>query len=86
MDYMPEKPVETCPYKEPTVNIKSGSRGEGAKWVQWHLQKTVAPEIVVDGVFGAKSKAATIEFQKTYGLDADGIVGKATRPVMKNAL
>ncbi|KUO21577.1 peptidoglycan-binding domain-containing protein [Streptomyces dysideae] len=32
----------------------------------------------IDGYFGAQTKAATIEWQKRYGLTADGWVGDAT--------
>ena len=34
--------------------------------------------IVADGISGAKTKAAIIDFQKKNGLDADGIVGPKT--------
>ncbi len=33
---------------------------------------------VADGVFGAKTKAAVVAFQKSKGVDADGIVGPRT--------
>jgi peptidoglycan hydrolase-like protein with peptidoglycan-binding domain len=32
----------------------------------------------VDGVFGAKTEAATLAFQKARGLTADGIIGPNT--------
>lgn len=81
-----DEPKEACPYTEPNTNRRMGNKNEGVKWLQWHLQKTVAPEMVVDGAFGAKTLAAVIEFQKKYKIAADGIVGKATRTAMKNAL
>lgn len=37
------------------------------------------PKSEIDGVFGAKTKAAVIEFQRKNNLDADGLVGPATR-------
>lgn len=52
----------SCPYIEPTTLIKSGSRGEGAKWVQWYLNRFQDSSIVVDGIFGAKSVAALKKF------------------------
>jgi hypothetical protein len=26
-------PDKICPYQEPTVNLKNGSKGEGVKWL-----------------------------------------------------
>lgn len=71
-----------CPYSEPLLNIKNGSSGNGAKWVQWHLNKHGA-NLTVDGAFGAKSVSALKEFQKKHGLVADGICGKQTRVELK---
>lgn len=72
-----------CPYTEPTTLVKSGSRGEGAKWVQWHLNKFQDSTIVVDGIFGTKSVTALKKFQSRAGLTADGICGAATRAAFK---
>ena len=71
-----------CPYAEPTKNIKKGSLGNGAKWVQWHLNRH-GSSLVVDGNFGNLSVAALVAFQKKSGLVADGICGSATRSVLK---
>ena len=83
-----DKPISTkatavCPYKEPTVNIRSGSRGEGAKWTQWYLNVVDDAGLSVDGVIGAKSVAAIKIFQQKAGLAADGISGKQTRAALK---
>lgn len=72
----------TCPYTEPTRNIKQGSAGTGASWVQWHLNQFGA-KLTVDGIFGSKSVKALKEFQAKYNLEADGICGPATRAVLK---
>lgn len=69
-------------YTEPTANIRQGSTGEGAKWVQDRLNQN-GYSVTVDGIFGAKSKAALVAFQKAKGLTADGICGKNTREVLK---
>lgn len=74
-----------CPYKEPTTNIKNGSRGEGAKWTQWMLNEANNAGLVVDGIIGAKSVAAIKAFQKKSGLTVDGISGKLTRTALKEA-
>ena len=36
------------------------------------------PPINVDGIFGEATRQAVIAFQKTYGLNPDGIVGRQT--------
>jgi lysozyme len=41
-----------------------------------HIQKKLG--LVVDGIFGAKTKATILEFQKVNGLIADGVVGPQT--------
>ena len=61
------------PYKEPTSTVREGNRGAAVKWVQWALG------VHVDGVFGSKTRAAVIAFQKRHHLTADGVVGAKTR-------
>lgn len=41
-----------------------------------YIQKKLG--LVVDGIFGAKTKAALLEFQKVNGLIADGVAGPQT--------
>ena len=82
----PPKNASQCPFKEPTRNIVIGASGESAKWVQWHLKASVAPELPIDGTFYTLTRNAVIEFQKKYGLAPDGIVGKATRTKMKEVV
>jgi hypothetical protein len=45
-------------------------------WQERMVQRGFA--LTIDGKYGPKSKAATIEFQKQQGLAADGIVGPKT--------
>lgn len=54
------------------TTLKQGSRGAEVKTLQSLLKVTS------DGIFGQKTKAAVIAFQKANGLVADGIVGKKT--------
>lgn len=70
------------PYKEPTKDIKNGSKGEGVKWVQWELNSAGA-HLTVDGIFGAKTEQAVKDYQKKNKLKIDGIVGTETRKKMK---
>lgn len=72
------------PFIEPTANIKKGSKGEGAKWVQWYLWRFgLIDKSGIDGIIGTKSVAAIKEAQRRLGLVVDGIVGKNTRNTWK---
>lgn len=85
-------PVNT--YKEPLLTMKVGSKGDGVKWVQWHLvrlgylaEKTAKGNSNIDGVFGTGTEAAVKAFQKKAFPNApkewDGKVGSKTRAAMK---
>ena len=45
---------------------------------QLNLGPSQLPPLSLDSIFGAKTKARTIEFQKASGLTADGIIGPKT--------
>lgn len=62
------------------VVIGLNDRGSDVKTIQKRLSNLgFLPKKEVDGVFGAKSKEAVAKFQAENNLDADGIVGPATR-------
>lgn len=73
------------PYQEPTYLIRYGSRGDGVKWAQSILKEN-GYSIVVDGIFGAKTKNAVQHFQKYNNLSTDGIVGIQTRTALKKSV
>lgn len=54
-------------------NLKEGVRNENVRQLQ-----TLLGGLNADGIYGPKTKAAVIAFQKANGLTADGIVGPAT--------
>lgn len=69
----------------PCVNaaaVKVGSRGEVVRTIQTKLKRWGYYTGGVDGIFGAKTKAAVQFFQRRNGLAADGIVGDATARAM----
>ncbi|HIU91200.1 MAG TPA: spore cortex-lytic enzyme [Candidatus Fimimonas merdipullorum] len=69
----------------PCVNaaaVKVGSRGEVVRTIQTKLKRWGYYTGGVDGIFGAKTKAAVQFFQRRNGLTADGIVGAATARAM----
>lgn len=59
-------------------------RGEAVKKIQSALNRLgLLPSDEIDGVFGGKTRAAVIIYQKIHNLDADGLVGEATRTALK---
>ncbi|MGQ4647932.1 peptidoglycan-binding protein [Lyngbya aestuarii] len=62
--------------------LKEGSQGEEVKKLQGFLTTTGYNPGAIDGIFGSKTKAAVIRFQKDYGITEDGIVGPVTRAKM----
>lgn len=72
----------TNPYQEPTQIIKKGSKGEGASWVQFQLQRA-GYQIDVDGDFGKISDSILRTYQASHNLDDDGECGRLTRESLK---
>jgi murein L,D-transpeptidase YcbB/YkuD len=69
------------------AGLKQAKREEkGMKWVQEALNKVMGTRLVIDGVFGAKTKAVVMRFQKKYGLQVDGIPGPMTKAKLKEVL
>ena len=60
------KTLSACP------TLKVGARGNITKLMQQKIG------VVADGIFGSGTKQAVINYQKSKGLSADGIVGKNT--------
>lgn len=60
------------------ATYRQGSSGAVVKTIQQKLKNWGYYKGAVDGVYGAKTKAAVISFQKKNGLTADGVVGAKT--------
>ncbi len=60
------------------ATLKQGSQGDLVKTVQQKLIRWGYLKGSADGIFGAKTKAAVIAFQKKNGLTADGVIGTRT--------
>ena len=58
--------------------LRQGSRGDDVKRLQQILG------ILADGIFGAQTRRAVIDFQRRHGLVVDGIVGSQTWGVLNN--
>jgi peptidoglycan hydrolase-like protein with peptidoglycan-binding domain len=75
--------------------LKQGVCGPEVEYLQQQLQAAGFFEGAVDGVFGARTKAAVMAFQRARGLEVDGIAsprtwaaldtrrGTGLRPVLK---
>jgi cell wall-associated NlpC family hydrolase len=58
--------------------VREGSRGPAVKELQTLLKSKGFNPGAADGVFGPKTKAAVLAFQRSQGITADGIVGPQT--------
>ena len=81
-----EIPVEYNPFIEPSRNVKFGTVGNDALFVEWYLWrfgkfvKDGMPDSSrIDGVITQDDVALIIEVQELLGLEPDGVVGKDTK-------
>lgn len=66
--------------------MKQGSRGSNVKQLQQNLIGLGYLEGSADGSYGSKTKAAVKEFQRDFGLSADGNAGEATQSALRSAV
>ena len=77
-------PVMGISSSYPGRPLRRGTTGPGVVTIQTELNRIsqnypAIPKIpTVDGIFGARTEAAVRKFQEVFGLDVDGIVGRAT--------
>ena len=70
--------------------LQEGSSGDGVRTLQYFLSYLsqfydTIPPTPIDGDFGASTRASVEGAQRTFGLDADGIVGEGTWFAIVNA-
>ncbi|MGG6432665.1 peptidoglycan-binding domain-containing protein [Anoxybacillus sp. D401a] len=63
--------------------LREGNRGQAVKDLQLML-KYVGYSVSVDGVYGSETEKYVKDFQKSVGLQADGIAGKNTYNALNN--
>ena len=77
-------PVMGITSSYPGRPLRRGTTGPSVVTIQTELNRIsqnypAIPKIPsVDGIFGARTEAAVRKFQEVFGLDVDGIVGRAT--------
>lgn len=74
--------IQDNPYKLDALGLRSGARGESVKWLQFELNR-YSYALACDGIYGPKTKAAVISYQKARGLVPDGIAGRLTLKSLK---
>jgi peptidoglycan hydrolase-like protein with peptidoglycan-binding domain len=57
--------------------VRSGARDHPVRTLQ-HLLRAHNQNVLVDGIFGARTEAAVRAFQASHGLAVDGVVGRQT--------
>lgn len=77
-------PVENIPSSAPTVTLREGDTGRDVELIQRKLNRISTnfpgiPKIYpADGFFDSSTTAAVTKFQEVFGLNPDGLVGRAT--------
>lgn len=77
-------PVENIPGSAPPVTLREGDTGRDIELIQRRLNRISTnypgiPKIYpTDGFFGPSTTDAVRKFQEVFGLDVDGLVGRAT--------
>jgi hypothetical protein len=72
---------------EPTGLFDEGTEDKSVEWVK-AIQEAVGPHnpvpLVIDGLAGPKTMAATVRYQQAMDLTPDGIAGPLTRAALDN--
>ena len=70
---------KVCPYAETSKTLRRGMRGDDVRYLQWLLNhKFGYDNVTVDGGFGPTTEKIVCAFQRSVGLEDDGVVGKLT--------
>jgi len=77
----PTTPSQTQ-YALGTKVLKLGSKGDAVKELQRFLNDKLKLGLVIDGRLGAKTIAVIKKWQKSQGLDPDGLIGPDTKAIM----
>ncbi|MFF8773746.1 peptidoglycan-binding protein [Kitasatospora sp. NPDC015120] len=72
-------PTQACNFTTARPTVKKGSSGDAVKQAQCYLNASLTGEaLLVDGVFGPVTDAATRRFQSCAKITVDGVIGAQT--------
>ena len=80
------------PQAAPALRVAAGAMAafdpDVTKWLQGSLNSLLdpSPNLVVDGLYGPKTRAAVEQLQAKYGLRIDGWAGSLTQAAIASAL
>ena len=84
VEIVPNAPIRGITSSYPGTPLRRGSSGPNVVVVQVELNRIAQnypaiPKLAtVDGIYGSQTEASVRKFQEIFGLDVDGVVGKAT--------
>ena len=84
VEIVPNAPIRGNVSSYPGTPLRRGSSGPNVVVIQTELNRIAQnypaiPKLPsVDGIFGSRTEASVRKFQEVFGLEVDGIVGKAT--------
>ena len=84
LDY--KKPLPEKKEKKDDGLLEIGDRGQKVKELQEKLNQLGFNVGKADGIFGPKTKAGVIKFQRSAGITVDGIVGPQTLSALEKAI
>ena len=70
--------VGTASARPGLPSLRYGSTGIGVQCVQAGVNRVFGPVLEVDGIFGPNTRHWVDQFQRSYGITRDGIVGPQT--------
>lgn len=80
-------PLPALGQTRPGRALKPGDSGPAVRRLQvrvagWYPRSNTRVHFLLDGVYGRQTRAAVAAFQSHYGIEADGVAGRATMAIL----
>lgn len=75
----PPRQTEGITVEFTSRNLKRGVKGPDVKFFQRQMNELAGQSLYLDGDFGVKTERAVKNWQKTFGLTVDGVLGAKTQ-------